>query len=252
MQSDLNAGDIRVLLLVGGMGKRLRSVISQTPKPLASVGDASFLDLLLQQLRSQGFRHLVMCTGYLAEQIEEHFGNGSQWGVYIEYSRETTPLGTAGAVKLAAQKHVPQDSSFIAMNGDSFVELDFNELVRFAQQHRSLVNMAVLQVDNAARYGTVKIDSECRVIGFSEKTGIEAPGLVNAGVYVFDRAILQHIPEGPASLENDVFPKLLGRDIYALQQRGMFIDIGTPEDYGRAQEIVDRLYKAASGRCPSH
>jgi NDP-sugar pyrophosphorylase family protein len=105
--------------------------------------------------------------------------------------------------------------------------------------------MAVLQVENAARYGTVRVDGESRVTGFSEKTGEEACGLVNAGVYVFDRTVLDCISAGPSSLEREVFPRLLNLGVYALEQRGMFIDIGTPEDYARAQQLRDRLYETA-------
>jgi NDP-sugar pyrophosphorylase family protein len=138
------------------------------------------------------------------------------------------------------------------MNGDSFLEVDFNELIRFHRQHSGLISIATLRVGNAARYGTVQIGAEGRVIGFTEKTGDEASGTVNAGVYVFDRAVLELIPEGPASLERDVFPRVLNRGVYAMEQRGMFIDIGTPEDYARAQQLRDRLYETALSKqeCP--
>lgn len=94
---------IPVLLLVGGLGERLRSVLPTTPKPLAPIGNAPFLRLVLMQLRSQGFRHFVMCTGYLADRIAEEFRDGKDWDALIEYSRESSPLGTAGAVKLAGR-----------------------------------------------------------------------------------------------------------------------------------------------------
>jgi NDP-sugar pyrophosphorylase family protein len=105
--------------------------------------------------------------------------------------------------------------------------------------------MAVVQVENAGRYGTVQMDGNGRVIGFSEKTGRDAPGMVNAGVYIFNRSVLEHIPEGPASMEREVFPQILPHGVYALEQHGMFIDIGTPEDYALAQVLCDRLYEAA-------
>ncbi len=235
---------LSAVLLVGGMGKRLRSVVPSTPKPLALVGDRSFLELLVRQLRHQGIRRLVMCSGYLADQIENTFGDGSAWGVSIEYSREQQPLGTAGAVRLA-QPHVREASEFLVMNGDSFLEVDFARLVHFHRERGALASMAVVPVQNAQRYGTVRVDSGGRVRGFTEKTGADAPGLVNAGVYVFGRAIFEHIPAGPASLEKDVFPRILELGVYALEQRGMFIDIGTPEDYARAQALCDRLSDAA-------
>src|SRR2546425_1050724 len=107
--------DVTAVLLVGGTGTRLRSVVPSTPKPLASVGGQSFLELLVRQLRHQGIRRLVMCSGYLADQIENKFGDGSAWDLTIEYSREEQPSGTAGAVKLA-QHHLVEASDFLVMN----------------------------------------------------------------------------------------------------------------------------------------
>ncbi len=236
--------DLPAVLLVGGLGTRLRSVLPSTPKPLASVGDKSFLELLVRQLRYQGIRRFVMCTGFLADQIEREFGDGNVLGVTIEYSREQHPLGTAGALKLA-QSYLRQASHFLVMNGDSFLEISFDQLIRFHRGHGGLASMAVRRVGDAGRYGTVRMAEDGRVIGFSEKAGTDVPGVVNAGVYVFDRTIFKHLPEGPASLEKDVFPRILDLGIYALEQHGMFIDIGIPEDYARAQALCGQLCDAA-------
>jgi D-glycero-alpha-D-manno-heptose 1-phosphate guanylyltransferase len=235
---------MKAVLLVGGLGTRLRSVVPSTPKPLAAVGGKSFLELLVRQLRNQGITNLVMCTGYLGEKVQSEFGDGRSWGVAIEYSQEMAPLGTAGAVKLA-QAYLRDAPEFLVMNGDSFLEIDLDQLTRFHRGRGGLASMAVLQVDNAARYGTVKMEAQGRVIGFSEKTGCEGSGVVNGGVYVFNRAVLESIPEGPVSLERDVFPRILHRGVYALKQQGMFIDIGTPEDYALAQQLHGRLYESA-------
>ncbi len=232
------------VLLVGGMGTRLRSVVPSTPKPLASVGNRSFLELLIRQLRRQGIRHLVMCTGYLADQVESEFGDGSAWGVDIGYSKEPRPLGTAGAIRFA-QGHLEHGSDFLVLNGDSFLEIDLHRFARFHHEHKGLASIAVVKVDNANRYGTVNFNNQNRVTGFMEKAGSDRPGLINGGVYILNRAVLGHIPEGAASLEKDVFPRLLSQGVYAMEQDGMFIDIGTPEDYARAQQLCDRLYEAA-------
>lgn len=236
--------DTCAVLLVGGLGTRLRAAVPSTPKPLAPIGNASFLQLLVQQLQSQGIRRLVMCTGYLASRIEDEFGDGHEWGVAIDYSRELYPLGTAGAVKLA-ERYLPATPDFLVLNGDSFLELDLQQFIRFHRAHGGLVSIAVRKVENAARYGTVQVDASDRVIGFNEKSAIRGPGIVNGGVYVFNRAALQHIPDGPSSLEKDIFPRLIEKGVYAFEQHGMFIDIGTPEDYARAQELGDSLYQAA-------
>lgn len=244
MTLDDNAGQVPAVLLVGGMGTRLRSVLPSKPKPLAPLGDTPFLELLVLQLRAQGIRRLVMCTGHLADQIEEKFGDGGKWNVAIEYSRENLPLGTAGAVKLAA-RYLQDDSDFVVMNGDSFLETDFDELNRFHHEHGGAVSMAVRRISNAARYGTVRTDASNRIVSFDEKRGVEEPGLINGGVYVFNRTVLEQIPDGPGSLERDVFPRLLGKGIFAATQDGMFIDIGTPEEYARAQTLCRSLHRAA-------
>jgi D-glycero-alpha-D-manno-heptose 1-phosphate guanylyltransferase len=242
--------DIPVLLLVGGLGTRLRPVVASTPKSLARVGNLSFLELLLRQLGHQQLRRLVMCTGYLGEQIEDAFGDGSQFGLNISYSKEDSPMGTAGAI-LLARRHVEQTSEFLVMNGDSFVEVDFRRLVDFHRGHGGIASMVVRHVENTARFGTVHAGSDGRVDRFLEKTACTGPGWVNAGVYVFHTAIFSHIQKCPSSLEHDVFPRLLSRDVFAFQANGLFIDIGTPQDYACAQTIFRQLYDAAADERPA-
>ncbi|MGO8707037.1 MAG: nucleotidyltransferase family protein [Terracidiphilus sp.] len=232
------------LLLVGGLGTRLRSVVPSLPKPLASVGKKSFLELLIRQLKHQGIRRVILCTGYLADQVETEFGDGRAFDLEISYSKELEPLGTAGAVKLA-QSQLGSASEFLVMNGDSFLEIDLRRFIQFHRDHAALVSMAVVRVEDFSRYGTVQVDDNQKVIGFLEKAGSSGPGLVNGGIYVFSPEVLDYIPQGRSSLEKDVFPHLLNEGVYALEHNGMFIDIGTPEDYARAQQLCDRLYHAA-------
>jgi len=231
--------------LVGGLGTRLRSAVPSGPKVLASVGKRSFLELLIGQLHSQGIHRLVMCTGYLADHIEKEFGNGQACGVAIEYSKEEQPFGTAGAVKLAG-RYLKDHSEFLVMNGDSFLEMNFHKFMDCHRSHNAIATIAVFRVENTNRYGTVNVDADGRVLGFAEKTGRDVPGLVNGGVYIFKQDVLRYIPEQPSSLEKDIFPRLLDQGVYAQEQRGMFIDIGTPADYARAQTLCDSLDKAAS------
>jgi D-glycero-alpha-D-manno-heptose 1-phosphate guanylyltransferase len=238
---------MRALLLVGGMGTRLRSVVPNAPKPMATVGERPFLELLVQQLSRQNIRQLVMCTGYRAEDIERHLGDGHSFGVKIEYSRELSPLGTGGAVKFA-EPFLHGSSDFLVLNGDSFMEIDFQRLVQFHRELGGVASLAVFRTRNEMRYGTVQTRTGGLVTGFAEKTNAEPNDLVNAGVYLFNKEILDHIPDGPCSLERDVFPKLLPRGIYAHEQQGMFIDIGTPEDYALAQGLSKRLYDATHSR----
>ncbi len=247
---EAGAESIPAVLLVGGMGTRLQSVLPATPKPLAPLGEISFLELLILQLRSQGIRRSVMCTGHRAEQIERECGNGRKWDMTIEYSRESQPLGTGGALKFA-EPLLRQSDEFLVMNGDSFLEFDLQQFLEFHQQHGGLASLAVRSVPDASRYGAVQLAADKRVTGFCEKNNSEAPGVVNGGVYLFNRAALEHFPHGPSSLERDIFPHLLNHGMYATEQSGMFIDIGTPDDYARAQVIAQSLRQAANADIPS-
>jgi NDP-sugar pyrophosphorylase family protein len=235
--------EVKAILLVGGTGTRLRSVLPFKPKVLAPIGEKTFLDLIILQLQLQGIRRVVMCTGYLAEQIESRFGDGRIWDVSIEYSKEEEPLGTAGAIKRALC-HLGNIPEFLVLNGDSFLDINFHDLIAFHRSHAgAVVTVAVVRVEDAGRYGTVRLDASDRITNFAEKTGSHLPGLVNGGVYVFSQAVWQHLPEGPASLESDVLPWLCehgvyGPGVYGKEQRGMFIDIGTPADYARAQQLL--------------
>lgn len=235
---------VKALLLVGGQGTRLRSVLPSAPKPLAPVGGRPFLELLVRQLAIQGVRKLVLCTGYRADQFEETFSDGRELGVTIEYSRESVPLGTAGAVKLA-QRFLQQLSDFLVMNGDSLVDIDFQRLIGFHRGHCGAATIAAVSMPNTDRYGAVQTGADGRVNSFAEKGGNRGPGLINAGVYVFSTKILELIPEGLVSLERDVLPRLLSLGVYALEQHGTFIDIGTPADYARAQELYQRISQTA-------
>ena len=241
---DRRTAELMAVLLVGGLGTRLRSVVPDAPKPMASVGDRSFLELLVMQLRNQKIRKLVMCTGYLGDQIEREFVDGSAFDVSISYSREQRALGTAGALHLAAAQ-LSDAEEFIVMNGDSFLEVDFNELLKFHRSHGAIATLAARRVEDAARFGTLEVSKDGRVTGFHEKTEREAPGVINGGVYIFDRAILDHIQPGNSSLEREVFPRVLRLGVYAKEVNGLFIDIGTPEDYARAQGLYEQLKSSA-------
>ena len=241
---------IKAVLLAGGLGTRLRSVVASTAKPLAAVGERPFIELLVRQLQHQGIRRLVMCTGYLAQEVENELGDGRKWDVTIEYSRESQPMGTAGAVKLA-EPLLSDGSDFLVMNGDSFIEVNFQELIQFHREKNGIASLAVVRMKNTQRYGTVQMTTEGHVSGFKEKSDGDPTEFINAGIYVFNRRILDYIPDGTISLERDIFPSVLDQGIYALEQHGVFIDIGTPEDYARAQKLYGQLYEAAYRKQPA-
>ncbi len=228
--------NICAFVLCGGLGTRLRSVLSDRPKSMAPVADRPFLELILRQLHEQGIRKVILGTGYRAEQIEQYFQSGADLGLSIEYSREDEPLGTGGAVKLA-EKFL--SDPVVVVNGDSYVEWSLSE-ARALQVERNAELVIILQaVSDVSRYGSVTIDDENRITEFVEKRARTGSGLINAGVYLLQKEIVAQLPADRAiSLEREVFPRLLGRPIYGMVSRGIFIDIGIPEDLARAQTLL--------------
>lgn len=204
---------------------------------MALVDGVPFLRLLLERIYAQGIREVILGTGYLAEQIEDYFGNGENVGLRIEYSRELAPLGTGGAVKLAESQ---LSDHILILNGDSYVEWNLDPMLQLAQTHDADLVLALQSVPDATRYGAVLLAGDGRVNGFVEK-GSHGSGLINAGVYLLRKTIVTELPDDqPISLEKEVFPRLLTRRVYGLVIEGAFIDIGVPAELERAQTLLAR------------
>jgi len=233
---------MKALILCGGLGTRLKSVINDRPKSMASIAGKPFLEYLILQLKRQGFADIVLCTGYLGEQVKAYFGDGSGWGVHISYSHEPEPLGTGGAVKLA--EALAREENFLVTNGDSFLDSDLNGLVNYHFEKRALATMALVEVEDPTRYGTVEINEKGEIENFVEKGKSSGSKFVNGGIYVFNRKVFDYIPESKVSLEKEVFPKLIGKGFYGSPVKGFFIDIGVPEDYKWLQENPQALLES--------
>lgn len=227
------------LILTGGLGTRLRKTVENRPKSMALIRGRPFLEYLLWQLKKYGLREIVLCIGYLGDQIKEYFGDGRKWGVNIRYSQERIPLGTGGAIKLA--ENLVKGDTLLVMNGDSFLDMALDELIEYHYQKKALATLALVEVENVGAYGVVEIDKKGRIINFVEKSRCSSSNLINAGVYVFNRKLMNFIPrERRVSLEEEIFPKLVGNDFFGMPKKIYFIDIGIPENYKRAQEELKK------------
>lgn len=234
---------MKVLLLVGGLGLRLRSVVADRPKPMALFQQKPFLEYQLRQLRSQGFTHVILCAGYRAEQIRAYWGSGQTLDLTIDYVVEHELLGTAGAIKNAAALI---KEPFLVLNGDSFLNMDFRHLIdchHRCRQHGAapLATLVAVPVEEASAYGTLQLTEEGRVERFVEK-GVTGPGWVNGGAYLFEPEVLTYIPaQQVVSLEQTTFPLLLaaGHQLYAYRFHGFFVDIGTPSGHQRFTHFVE-------------
>ncbi len=238
-----NLNGMTAAILAGGLGRRLRSKVADRPKGLASVGGRPFLAFLLDQLVEAGLRRAVLCTGYLGEQIEAAFGD-SHGGLQLMYSRESSPLGTAGALRLALPRL--RSDAVLVMNGDSYCDVDLGAFWAWHCEQRAEAAMVVTRMLDTARYGSVHVDADGAVRGFDEKQDKAGPGWINAGIYLLSQGLLETIPAGRAvSLEREMFPTWIGRGLYAYQTQGRFLDIGTPEAYRQAERFFAR--PAANG-----
>lgn len=243
--------EIPVLILAGGLGTRLRSVFDSGPKSMAPIGDRPFLEYLLLQISRAGFHKLLLCVGYGQSQIEEWAGNGTKWGLRIRYSLEPEPRGTAGAVKLAAD--FIDNEAFVVLNGDSFLAVDLRKMVETHLESGAWATIALANVRDSTRYGTVVLTPQGQIEAFLEKSTAGASDssgghLVNGGVYVFKKSVLNIVPELRAvSLEREIFPQLLAKGVKGFISDGYFIDIGLPDDFRRAQtELPERFQTGLS------
>jgi NDP-sugar pyrophosphorylase family protein len=241
---DIPTRAIGAFVLCGGQGIRLRPVLADRPKSMALISGTPFLQLLLDRLRSQGIDDVILGTGYMTDRIEGYFGRGEEFAVRIRYSRETEPLGTGGALRLAESLI---SDPVLVLNGDSYVEWSLVPILElFTAKDADLV-IVVQTVADVTRYGSVALDEDGRVTQFVEKGRAAGPGLINAGVYLLRKQIVCDLPAGKAiSLEREVFPRLLDRRIYGAVCTGLFIDIGIPDDLKQAQTLLASRVGTAS------
>lgn len=224
------------VVIAGGLGTRLGDRTAQIPKPLLPVAGRPFLDHLLDDAERKGIRHLIVLAGHLGHLMLD-WANRHTGRIHIDCIVETEPAGTAGALQSVRSLLQP---SFLCMNGDSFFDVNLAGECMAQSDQSWLAMMALRQVDNVAQYGEVILQDGV-VSRFAEKGGRTGPGVINGGVYVFRKEILDFVPPPPSSLERDVFPRLSERGL--LRGKifdGYFIDIGTPGDYDRAQTELKR------------
>ena len=229
--------DIDAVILAGGLGKRLRKAVSDRPKVMAEINGKPFLYYVLDQLSEIDIKRVVISTGYMADKIEEVIGF-SYKGLKVDYSREETPLGTAGALKLAEQ--IVDTEYCLVMNGDSYTEFDAISLFMSCKQKNASIVLLVKMVPGTSRFGTVQMNEQNEIIRFMEKGSSAGIGLINAGIYIMKTSTLQKIPnKTPCSLEYNFFPAMIGKSIYGNETEGNFIDIGTPNSYFFAQSFFN-------------
>lgn len=235
---------MQAIVLVGGEGTRLRPLTSDVPKPAVTLVDRPFLAYAIEWLAAHGVSEIVLACGFLPEVLREALGDEEERaGVKITYVAEPEPLGTAGAIRFAAEAIGDRlEDRFFALNGDVLADLDLSALMRAHRERDARATIGLHPVDDSSAYGLVRCDEEGQVLEFLEKTGETVPGEINAGAYVLERSVLDLVPAGRAcSIEREVFPRLVGDGLCGLLLDGYWMDIGTPERYLRASwDILER------------
>lgn len=224
------------IILAGGRGTRLQSVVPALPKPMAPVAGKPFLEILLAFLAAQGLKRIILSVGFRAEYIVAHFGDNF-YGMEIDYAKEDSPLGTGGALRLSLQ--MCRQEAALILNGDTFLECDLNNISLDWETYR-LPMLVGVRMRDTKRYGRLLLEGE-RPVGFLEKTD-NSPGIINAGSYLFPTDIFRgrELPDA-FSLEHDFLAQEVCRAPFRLfTVSGLFIDIGVPEDYLKAQTYLEK------------
>jgi mannose-1-phosphate guanylyltransferase len=238
--------DVDAVVLVGGQGTRLRPLTLSTAKPMLPTAGVPFLAHLLSRIQEAGIRHVVLGTSYLADTFSDYFGDGSALGLEIDYVVETEPLGTGGGIRnVAPYLRAPTAMVF---NGDVLAGTDLGGLLDTHHRTEADVTLHLVRVADPRAYGCVPTDEDGRVTAFLEKTDDPPTDQINAGCYVFRRAVLERIPAGrPVSVERETFPGLLaaGKRVLGHVDQAYWRDLGTPRD------LVEGSADLVGGLAPS-
>jgi NDP-sugar pyrophosphorylase family protein len=229
--------NLSTILLLGGQGTRLRSVIDDRPKVMAPINGKPFLEILLDELIKFDIEKVVLSTGYKSEYIEKELGKKYKH-LNLLYSKEDEPRGTAGGVSLAST--MLDSDNYLIMNGDNFIEFDLPDFYKFHTNNSNDITILVKHVSELGRYGSVSCDNLMKVKEFKEKDASVKSGFINCGVYLFNSSIIDFLPNKiPSSLEIDFFPNILNKNFFAFETKGRHLDIGTPESYEVAQSFFN-------------
>src|SRR3954464_417176 len=222
---------MQALILAGGEGTRLRPLTSAVPKPVVPLVDRPFIAFMLDWLRAHHVDDVVLSCGHLAAGVREVLGDGSSLGMSLRYLEEPRPLGTGGALKFAEDL---LDERFLMLNGDVLTDIDVSAQIAAHERSGARATLALYPVEDPTAYGLVRLNPDASGSEFAEKPAPDQidTNNISAGVYVLEKSVLDLLTKGePASIERDVFPRLVGNGLYGHVSEGYWKDIGTPERY---------------------
>ena len=236
----------QAVIMVGGKGTRLRPLTNDCPKPILPILDKPCTEYFIDSLAEAGMEEVIMACGYRSQQVRDALGDGSKQGIKVTYSYEDHPLGTGGALKLIQDK---LDDIFIAINGDNFMDIDFNAMVKEHLRSKADVTISLSTTDNPCEVGIVRLDDDGKILEFKEKPKPEEvfSNILNTGVYVVNRNVLDFVPEDTMyDFSKELFPLLMekGYRIQGYRDPGHWMDIGRPKDFLGANLLTaGKMYK---------
>lgn len=227
---------MKAILLAGGKGTRLAPYTTVFPKPMMPIGDKPIMEILIRQLKHYGFSEIVLAVGYLSELMISYFGDGHKYGVKISYSKEDQPLGTAGPLSLIEGI----DQTFLVMNGDILTSLDFSKFIEHHRREKRMGSVAIHNREVKLDYGIVELYDQ-KITQYREKPTYNYS--VSMGIYLFEPAVLNHIPKNQPFDLPDLIKKLIsaGEIVSAYQSNDYWLDIGRHDDYQRAQDGYEEI-----------
>jgi NDP-sugar pyrophosphorylase family protein len=231
---------VKVVILAGGKGTRLKPYTTVFPKPLMPIGDKPILEIIIRQLRFHNLKDIVIMVGHLGELIMNFFGDGSRFGVNIKYSKEDKPLGTAGGLDLIRNE---LRETFLMINGDTLTTLNFSDLINYHQNNGANATIALNKRDVYIDFGTIKIDDSNNIKEYIEKPTIYY--LVSMGIYVLEPNVLEYVKSGE-KLDSDVLIQTMiskNETVKGFFYDGYWLDIGRAEDYEKANEEIEEIDK---------
>lgn len=237
---------MKALILAGGFGTRLRPLTCTCPKQLLPLTETTLLGYILNQLKAAGIKEVILATGQNTEALQRALGKGTQHGIAVQFSAEPYPLGTAGAIK-HAESYLTKNEPVLVLNGDIISDIPYRHLIQYHHQHNATASIALYRVEDPSRFGVVDVGTDGSVRRFVEKPNPDQTpsNLINAGCYVLDYSVLEHIPpKQEVSIEYDIFPKLCQSfSVYGWEHHGFWVDTGTPASFLEAHHALRAILK---------
>lgn len=225
---------MKAIILAGGFGTRLRTVVTNVPKPMAPVNGVPFLDYLFRSLSHYDIEEVILSVCYMKEKIIQRY-HDKFLGIPIRYSVEDSPLMTGGAIKKAVSFIDAED--ILVMNGDTYLELNLDEMFSYHKLKRADITIATCKLENFDRYGSVELGINGKILGFKEKQFCER-GYINAGIYCLKKDVITSVTDEKFSLEDYLAKNITFLDVFSFNNTRNFVDIGVPDDYMKAADIV--------------